>query len=382
MKAKIDSNGDRIQNIAQVYYGSEPKWTLPYVGQVLTSKIGDAINWYSVTNNNSDFKSWVLKYFKANNFATNFADDVYEPDFRALGLLIRMKERGCVFDDYWQARFEVELKKLKIRVKTDKSSDVAEKSKYEKIQATMKKRASNTMAIVEELLDRIMLGGVKIDKTTTWESLRIVIPTAYMSDVYDCLDSHLAELEDVMEAFDSKSKTPEQEFLVESYSNFTRTKLIVYINSLQHLQDLCESSVKKVETEKVTAKKPKEKKPINLDKLVEFFGYQKNMKEFGIISPSPKKIHGADQVIIYNTEKRIISILKGGPEGLSIKSTTITGIDEKNSIRKSVRKPEVFIPLIMKASKPQAKNLIKELVAKEQPVSGRTNNETVIIRID
>lgn len=381
MRAKTDNSGNRITNVAQVYQGTEPKWGVSDMS--LSDRIGDAINWYSATFDNSDFKSWTLTYFKKNGFSTNFNDDVVEPDFRSIGMLIRMKEKGCNFDDEWAAKFESLIKKLRARTKSEKKEPVIEKSRYDKIQETMEKRRRNSIALIEELCDDIFRGKVVVTAQTTWEMLKINIPSNYMKDLSDVLDLHLEDLEDALDAFDAKKPDADQLQLREGYSNFSRAKLAKYIDSLQHLQNLCDGVAEKAIQQKVVNRKPKEKKPINIDKLVEFCSYQKEMTDPKFTSIHPKKVIGADQVIIYNTEKRIVTIFKASSDnGLSIKGTTIIGFDEKNSIRKTVRKPEIFLPSIIKASKPAAKNLIKDLVAKPQEASGRMNSETVILKVD
>lgn len=381
MKAKTDANGDRIKNIAQVYHGAEPKWLVS--DRTLTARIGDAINWYSVSFNNSDFKSWVLTYFKKMGFDTNFDSDVLEHDFRACGMLIRMKEKGCPFDDEWDARFTSEIKKLRKRIKVD-NVEVVEKSRYEKIQSTMAKRRAYTLGLIEALCDDILLGKIIITKLTNWETLKINIPANYMQDVSNRLDDHLGELEEVLEILDMKNLNSDQQFLKEGYSNFTKVQLTNYINSLQYIQNLCDAVIETAAAEKIKTPKIKKVKPVDVDKLVQFCSFKKDISDpvkfVGII---PKKIIGADQVIVYNTEKRVVTIFKAsGENGLSVKGTTIIGFDEKSSIRKTVRKPEVFIPAILKSTKPSAKNLIKELVAKEQEASGRMSGETIILKVD
>lgn len=382
MKAKIDTDGNRIQTLAQVYHGTEPKWGVS--DKTLFSRIGEAINWYSVSYDNSDFKSWALKYFKTNNFNTNFKKDVSDPDFRAFGILLRLKEKGCPFTDEWEARFQSELKKLKSRVDKPLTDAPVEKNRYDKIQATMAKRAKNAMALLEGVMDDIFTGKLKITAQSTWESLKMSIPANYMQDMFDRLDNCLEEAEEVLEAFDAKKPTETELFLRESYSNFDRQSLVIYINSLQYLQNLCDTTIKKAVVEKQATRKPKAKKPVNLDKMLErCLFFKGTMDDPKIQSKNPKQIFGADQVIIYEINKRIISVLKSsGENGLSIKGTTIIGFDENNSIRKTVRKPELLIPQILKATKPQSKNLVKEIVAKNQEVSGRLNAFTIIIRVD
>jgi hypothetical protein len=380
MKAKHDIEGNRIQNVAQVYHGVEPKWVVS--DRSLKSRIGEAINWYSVSYDNKDFKSWVLKHFKSNGFNTNFQSDVVDFDFRSAGILLRLKEKGCPFTDEWEAKLNSAINKLKARVEKP-TSVVVEKSRYDKIQATMAARAKNTIGILEGLLDDILLGKVAVTASTTWESLKVTIPDTYLPNVNDRLDDNLMELEEVLEAFIAKTPSEEQLELCEGYSNFTPKTLTAYINSLQHLQNICQVSIKKAVVTKEASKKPKKVKPVDVDKLVARCLFQKSMVDPSITSLLPKKVVGADQIVLFETNKRVITILKAsGENGLTIKGSSVYGFDEKLCIRKTVRKPEIFLPQIVKASKPQSKNLIKELVAKDQEISGRMNGYTVIVRID
>ena len=66
---------------------------------------------------------------------------------------------------------------------------------------------------------------------------------------------------------------------------------------------------------------------------------------------------------------------------LSVRGTTITGFDATKSGVKTVRKPAMTLPALMKAGKPAARKVFADLTTTPTKPTGRTNDETIILRV-
>ncbi len=72
-----------------------------------------------------------------------------------------------------------------------------------------------------------------------------------------------------------------------------------------------------------TARKPRKKKTVSADKLVEKLKFQQTEKSLGLVSINPRDIVGAQELWIYNTKTRKIGkYIANDIAGLSVKSAT------------------------------------------------------------
>jgi hypothetical protein len=93
-------------------------------------------------------------------------------------------------------------------------------------------------------------------------------------------------------------------------------------------------------------------------------------------------IIGASQLWLYNSKYKVLTVLNAmGPVGLSVKGSTVTGFDEKISLAKKLRKPEVTIDRLTLGGKIVLRKLMDELTTKPKVANGRCNIDTVLMRV-
>jgi hypothetical protein len=133
---------------------------------------------------------------------------------------------------------------------------------------------------------------------------------------------------------------------------------------------------------KKKAAEPAKKKAKPVDKIVEKLQFKKEDNGFKIVSINPTDIVGASQLWVFNTKTRKLGAYNSSDAiGLSIKGTSITNFDEKTSIQKTVRKPEVVLPQCLKGGKIILRKLLPEINAVEQELTGRINSDIVLLRV-
>ena len=84
---------------------------------------------------------------------------------------------------------------------------------------------------------------------------------------------------------------------------------------------------------------------------------------------------------IYNTKSRKLGkYVAGSYQTLGVKGTTIVGFDEQKSTSKTLRKPEEKLKEFAKAGKVQLRKFLDEIRATETRLTGRINEDIVLLK--
>jgi len=65
---------------------------------------------------------------------------------------------------------------------------------------------------------------------------------------------------------------------------------------------------------------------------------------------------------------------------LGIKGSTIQNFAESKSISKTLRKPNVTLPEVLKGGKVALRNILNDIRAAEKVLTGRINTDTILLR--
>lgn len=127
-------------------------------------------------------------------------------------------------------------------------------------------------------------------------------------------------------------------------------------------------------------RKPRKKKTISVTKLVNKLKYQTEYPDLRLVSVTPEKIIGANQLWIYNTKYKTVGVYHAvnSVRGLSVKGCTIQDYDKETSIQKTARKPETVLGNLNKSS---LKKQFKDMKTKEQKLTGRINGQTILLGV-
>jgi len=158
------------------------------------------------------------------------------------------------------------------------------------------------------------------------------------------------------------------EDLVEGWSYLNQTKIRRLHGYLENIVD--EFRIKGTVTRR--------KKKISPDKMVKSLKYLMEDKDFGE-SIDPIHIISAKGVLLLNTKQRKIAYYES-KTGFTVKGTTlqnVTGGVVKNCGRKNAE----WIKLLQRCIVGRVIREINTLSSKEQPLTGRINKDTLILRI-
>jgi hypothetical protein len=195
------------------------------------------------------------------------------------------------------------------------------------------------------------------------------IKGAHTKFVIDYFKTRRAEYDDILTTTDSDVK--------EAYSNFTKVQL-------KKLVAYCDQVIvdgMRLAGDSVKSRKPRKRKAKSPDQLVNKLNYAKDFVELKLVSVDPKTIVGANQLWVYNTKTRKLGCYNAeDAAGLSIKGSTIQNFAETKSIQKTLRKPAVTLPEVLKGGKVALRNVLTEIRTAEGVLTGRINNDTILLR--
>jgi len=150
-----------------------------------------------------------------------------------------------------------------------------------------------------------------------------------------------------------------------------------YLNStkIKRLHGYLETIVEEFRVKGTVTRRKKKISPENMVKSVK---YLKKHKEFGE-SIDPSKIVNAKGVLLFNTKQRKIAYYES-KTGFTIKGTTLQNVSG-GVVKSCGRKNSGWIKLLHGCVAGRVIREINTLPSKEQPLTGRINKDTLILRI-
>ena len=138
-------------------------------------------------------------------------------------------------------------------------------------------------------------------------------------------------------------------------------------------------------------RKPRKSKPKSAEKLVEKLKYLKVDSKYKLASINPADLIGANELWVFNIKTRKLGkyiaknidpkgMMREGT-GLTVKGTTILGYDESLSIQKTLRKPDEQLKDFKSSGKVALRKFLDDIATTDTKLNGRSNPETVLLKI-
>jgi len=185
----------------------------------------------------------------------------------------------------------------------------------------------------------------------------------------------------------SEKEQDEWEQLKEGYSHLDKKQVKAIMTYLQDVLGACDMIMQ----EGKVSRKPRKPKEINKEKVVAKMKYRKSDEDLKLVSISPADIIGASELWVYNIKTRKIGKyvaanidpLGAGREGsgLSVKGTTIIGFKEEESVQKTLRKPAEQLKEFAGCGKVKLRKFLDEIKTTDIKLNGRTNLDTVLLKV-
>ena len=339
----------------------EPKFS----GELSQTELTQTLSWYAQNRDSKDATQYATEFFKK-KFKIE-APDGLKTQSSTFGFICRIVSLGGVLSGSnatWFDDIVEQLKKAKPAV--NKSAKVVS---VLSIQDHIKRKADECIAELEGQIDELITTKFSADVSPYAIMNTLEIKGAHTKFVIDHFKTRRAEYDDVLTTTDSDIK--------EAYSNFTKVQL-------KKLVAYCDQVIvdgMRLAGDSVKSRKPRKRKAKSAEQLVSKINYAKDFAELKLVSVDPKTIVGANQLWVYNTKTRKLGCYNAeDAAGLSIKGSTLQNFAESKSTQKTLRKPAVTLPEVLKGGKVALRNVLTEIRAAEGVLTGRINNDTILLR--
>ncbi len=313
-------------------------------------------------------------------------------------------------DDHWQTlagtmgviKPTADWIKVQIAGAIEKGKTLVEekaKEEAEKVQVyqpTIQQRLYAAAIRMTVEIDNVMESGVElidVDNFTPLKWLKIhqckgnhakIIKTFYepgYNELHELLNPPSAK---------EKAKLTEQELdwrnqLDESFAVFTKEEIQSRYKAFKLICDACDMLM----SEAKLTRKPRKVKPKSAEKLVTKIKFKQTDEKLALVSINPVDIIKANELWVYNTKTRKLGYYitssidplkqKRDGTGLEVKGTTLIRYDEKQSVCKTLRKPEEQLKEFKNCGKIQRKKFFENLKVTETKLNGRINPDTILL---
>ena len=353
----------RMLDVNEKFVGQEPK----FLGEVTEKDLGIALSWYSINRKAKDSQKYASAYFKKVHKLDILPVIKTKPT--QFGFVCRILTNGGVLSperkEWFDGQVEElkkELVKAKAKVKTEQFIEVIKVN----IQDRIREKAIECIGEFEGQIDDIILKSESPQPYAVMHTLGI--KGVHTRAILEWSREKRAEFEEVLTTDDSQLK--------EGYSNFKKTelkKIIAYCDQvILDCNKVAQSVVRK-------ARKRKAKSP---EQLVAKIKHCLEFKDLSLTSVKSTDIIESMQLWVYNTKTRKLGVYHAEDAGgLSVKGSSIVNFSETKSIQKTLRKPEVMLPEVLKGGKVFLRNAIDSIKAVESKLTGRINADTILLRV-
>jgi len=355
-------------SIDNQFHGDEPTLSVNSTdGEVIR-----AWNWFNYYHDSDDAKGFVLSYLKSvkkKELAKRLAK-VDAHKLRTIGWNCRILTNG--------GSLPVGLEKsmwFKLEALTPKEQEeevVVETRQVISIQDRINARAGNLIALLEDQVDIFINNGKNDFDIVEWMQKQAVKPqiAKKIVEYYNPLYSEL---------FDAYKGTDKE--LRDAYSHLKKSQIKKYMEFVKAIISAADTQAVIVQTQIKKSRKPRKRKEKPAGVLVSKLKFKTNDEAFKIASIKATEIIGAQQLWVFNTKTRALTVLNAmSHAGLSVKGSTVLGFDEKTSITKKLRKPDQILPQVVDGGKVTLRNLMKTIKTRDVAAKGRINNEVVLLR--
>jgi hypothetical protein len=334
-------------------------------------------NWYNYYYSNEDAKGFVLTYLRSIKFDKDKLKVLSAADatkLRTIGWWCRSLSQGGSLSPELDAKLWASIDKVvnETVMPLDEEPEMtdAEKAaaKVVSIRDRVNAKTDNLIADIEDMIDVFYVEGKTFD-AIKWFRENDIKP-AIAEKIAGFYKPLYAEIFDAIQGKDPQ--------LVEAYARWKKTKLKGY---LEFIKTIIAAAEQRTVVAKAT-RKPRKKKEKPASAIISKLQFLPEDKELGVKSFKPTEIIGAQQVWVFNTKYRTLSVYNAiGSTGLSVKGTTLIGFDEKTSLTKTLRKPKEQLASLSTAGKVNLRKFMDNIKSKPKEATGRINNMTVLIKV-
>tara|TARA_Y100000310_G_scaffold345706_1_gene468556 strand:+ start:7426 stop:8571 length:1146 start_codon:yes stop_codon:yes gene_type:complete len=359
------------KRFAKTVIGDEPVWEKDSPrGRVA---IMTTYNWYDFFHTAEDAVGFLVDFLVTSEKYDKRAVKVlktgkYIPNH--FGWKARMQTMGYKFDtpedkDTWLAKVDALIAE---RTTGDVKETANDESVKPNIQTRIKAQVDDAIGNLEVEFDSFMTAGYASEFDPNAWFVANGMKANQSRQVGEFFAAILQEVTDAKE-------NPDQD-LKDGFKHVGKKNLG---KSIKFLTSIVDAANVNATRQKVT-RKTRVKKPKSVVEQAENIKYKVEDPTFNLVSQRPLDIIGASQLWVFNTKYRTLGAYVAYEGGFKVKGTTLKNWKE-GAYAKTIRKPDITLPQVLKAGKVALKKILPGIKAKEKPMNGRINKETILLRI-
>lgn len=318
------------------------------------------LNYHNINSSDEDKRKWAVRYFEKYHEGRQVPNRD-DREFRMMGTIARLVLTDSYIDDHESKFLEQEairllkpLEKREEKVEEEKQGP----SRSELIEKTIDIKTSEFIGEFEGIVDEFITAG-------TVPNIQAFITTMGVSSR---VAPKIAEYAKKKHAYYMSVIEDKEAFEYYSFSRPTLKKIAGLYETLQE---------KLSQNKKIRAPRTRKEKPAGV--MVQALKFKAKDDELGLKSVPASNIIGANEVYLFRADSRKLQYFKAvDGQSLTVKGTTILNYDETKSYQKTVRKPEILKDFAAKG-KIDSRRFMKDIRATEGGLTGRTNDETIIL---
>jgi len=241
------------------------------------------------------------------------------------------------------------------------------------IQERIKEASGNIIADIEEVVDDFINDPAKFKKFDAVKFFRSKqVNQAHARHIRAFYEGPLAEYTMLQQP-----AREQDEDLREGYAHLSKADIKKGVELFNSIVGACDL----VTAESKATRKTRTPKPKSADKLVAKMKYCKTDEKYKVASINPADIIDATEVWVFNVKTRKIGKYVAEEHAtLQVKGTTLQFFNEKQSVAKTLRKPEEQLREFNKSGKVALRKFLDNIKGVETKLNGRFNADTVILK--
>ena len=381
-KSKPRKTRAERKTLDDIHYGPEPD-----VDYFENHSIHDFFNWYNYMWDKKTSMEVLTKY--ANKFGYKNANKFKKlmvPN--SLSYIVTGLEKGLTFptpkqaeegetgNEYYQKYVHAELRKwnkkahkvFNMYLGQELNPETTVKKKRKTVQENINNKVQLLLAEVDFAIDVWDTQPFDMYKYLADNKASAAVAKKIPEEYQDLID-------EVHEATYGKSKQ-----LREGYNHMTKSEKTAFINFLKRIQT---DSERYAENHK-PVRKVKKAKVISAQQKVSKLSFLVEDVDNKITSIEPSKIIGAEILYLFNAKTNQLSYYHATDRGgLDVTGTTIKNFDEdKSQVKKLGAKTTHFLDRVLSGGKIVLNKIMNEINSKASKVTGRVNNNMIILKVN
>lgn len=327
-----------------------------------------ALNWYSQNKEKETAFKYMAEYCKAKGISAK--TEQIEQTVSTVGFVCRMITRGAILDSKSLKWLAEHLKAMTL-IPVEYNAPVAVAPvKVVSIQDRIKAKSSESIGLLEGLVDEFILSDFKKIPNILQRMRDSEVKASHGPHIVNFFKKYRDEIRLALAKTDSQ--------ISEGYSNYSTHEL----RKMDSLYDQIISDTLSIMGEANVEKSPRKKKIKSPEKQVHSLKYCVEDTALKIKSIPPTRMIGAEGVWVYNRKNRMLSCyMADDASGLGVKGCAFQNTSKTKCQSKKLRKPEETLAKVMTGGKVALKNLFESLSTKDAKPTGRTNKETLLLRV-